>query len=297
MLIVRIARYKGNLMDFQKIVDSIFSTSCILSVENKAGGVCGEIRIVAGNKKFAEVAENPPFVPDKSIPLPKFEPDSIYDKYLPKTPDFEDKCYQSAVLKKTIHTYIHLNICDLWFNMLFWPLDYEEGDLSDCVYSTDPCDIKDIDMNASGPSKISDDVLKTCIKLRGTNEFNKTLDEVIKDIRELCGAEVCTLLLVDQEQGTSTTLARSKASDSTIKTILQYPNMYDIAMSWVDTIGERDCIIVRNDKDLEYVKEGNYPWYQTLEESKVRSIVVFPLRHSGELLGFIWATNFDVENT
>ncbi|MCR5847864.1 MAG: sensor domain-containing diguanylate cyclase, partial [Lachnospiraceae bacterium] len=219
-----------------------------------------------------------------------------YDKYLPRTPDFEDKCYNSAVLKKPIHTYIHLNVCNLWFNMFFLPIDYEEENKCYCVYSTEPTEVNDID-TSSGASNTANDVLKTCIKLRGTDDFIKTANEVIGDVRVLCGAEVCTLLIVDEENGTSKILASSKAENSTIKTLSQNVNMYDIVMSWIDTIGERDSIIIRNKKDLEYAKEVNFPWYQTLVESEVKSIVIFPLRHNKELLGFIWATNFNTENT
>lgn len=284
------------IMDFQRFADGFFATSCVLSVEKKEDGKYGEIRIVAGNKKFVDMAEKPPFTTDSNMPAIKFEADSIYSKYLPQTPDFEDKCYQAAILKKPIHTYIHLNVCNLWFDMFFMPVDYEESNKCYCIYSTEPTQVDDIDMTSSGSMTTSNDVLKTCIKLRGTDDFKETMNEVIKDIRVLCKSEVCTLLLVHEDKATSTILASSKAENSTIKTLSQNTNMFDIAMSWLDTIGERDSIIIRNEKDLEYVKEVNYPWYQTLAESDVKSIVVFPLRHNGELLGFIWTTNFDVED-
>ncbi|MCR5848631.1 MAG: GGDEF domain-containing protein, partial [Lachnospiraceae bacterium] len=110
-------------MDFQSYIDGFYPTSCVISVEKKNDGEYGDIRIVAGNKKFIAMAEYPPFLTDPNIPEIKFVPDCLYDKYLPRTPDFEDKCYNSAVLKKPIHTYIHLNVCNLWFNMFFLPID------------------------------------------------------------------------------------------------------------------------------------------------------------------------------
>ena len=280
-------------MDFQGLADSFYSTTCILSVEKKEDGGYGEIRIVAGNAKFIEMAENPPFITDPNIPRNTFVPGSLYDSYLPKTPDFEDKCYRAAILKKSVFTYIHLNVVDLWFNMFFVPIEGGDENVAYCAYSTEPAEVKDIDTASSGSKTISNDVLKTCIKLRGTGDFKVMINEVIQDIRELCKSEVCTLMLVDQEEATSNILASSKAEGSTIKTLTQHTNMYDIAMSWLDTIGERDSIIVRNSKDMEYLKEVNRAWYDTLEASNVRNIVVFPLRHNRELLGFIWTTNFD----
>ena len=48
---------------------------------------------------------------------------------------------------------------------------------------------------------------------------------------------------------------------------------------------------------MEYAREVNYPWYKTLKESGVKSIIMFPLRYNREHIGFIWATNFDIDNT
>ncbi|MCR4558250.1 MAG: GGDEF domain-containing protein [Saccharofermentans sp.] len=283
-------------MDFQKYVDGFYATTCVLSVMKSNYGGYGDIRIVAGNQKFIDMAEHPPFITDPNVPVNTFVPDCLYDKYLPKTPDFEDKCFRAAVQKKSIHTYIHLNTCNLWFNMFFYPIDFEDGDLCYCVYSTEPVEVDDINMASSSSMTTANDVLKTCIKLRGANDFKATMIEVIGDIRVLCGAEVCTVMLVDESEGKSSILATSKAENSTIRTLLQHDNMFDVAMSWLDTIGERDSIIIKNDKDMEYVKEVNYLWYKTLDESNVQSIVIFPLRHNRELLGFIWVTNIDVEN-
>ena len=284
-------------MDFRNLVDGIHDTACVLSVEKKQNGEFGEIRIVAGNDKFIAVAEEPPFGVDRKLQTLRFEPDSPYDKYLPKTPDFEQKCYQAAVLKKTVYTYIYLNVCDMWFNMFFWPVAYETDELAYCVYATEPCDVDDIGMASLNFSAIAEEVLKTCIKLRGARDFIKTMNDVIGDVRNLCGAQVCTVMVVNHDKGTSNILAKSTAADSTIKALTQYPNMYDIAMSWIDTLGERDCIIIRNEKEMEYAGKVNYPWYQTLKESGVKSIILFPLRYNREHIGFIWTTNFDVDNT
>ena len=236
-------------MDFQKYVDGFYSTTCVLSVEKNNDGGYGDIRIVAGNQKFVDMAERPPYITDPNIPVNTFVPDCQYDKYLPKTPDFEDKCFRAAVLKKSIHTYIHLNTCDLWFNMTFTPIDYEEGNLCYCAYSTEPAEVDDINLISSSSMTIANDVLKTCIKLRGAKDFKVTMNEVIKDIRVLCGAEVCSVLLVDRSEGLSSILATSKSDNSTIKTLFDHDNMFDVAMSWADTIGERDSIIIKNEKD------------------------------------------------
>ncbi|SFV01796.1 sensor domain-containing diguanylate cyclase [Butyrivibrio sp. INlla21] len=284
-------------MDFQTFVDGLKPMACVLSVEKKEDGGYGEIRIVAGNKPFVEFAEHPLFAVTPGTIIGKFRKNNLYDKYLPKTPDFEHKCHQSAILKKPVHTYLNINVANLWFNLFFLPLDYEEGNLCYCAFLNEKVDVDDIDMASSSSMNISNDVMKTCIKLRGSSDFKATINEVIHDVRKLCGAEICTISLVNQSEGTLSLLATSKADDCSIRPLDQYPNQYDVTMSWLDMIGERDSVLIQSEQDFEYVKEVNPQWYQTLIESGVKSIIIFPLRHNWELMGFIWATNFDTNNT
>lgn len=284
-------------MDFQKIADSFSSMACVVSVERKSGGGYGDIRLVAGNKLFIDMAEHPVYITDPNAPARKFIPNRLYDIYLPKAPDFESMCYRSAVLKKTVHTYMHPNMTDLWFALYTIPLDCDEGDISYCIYSTEPCSINDIELAPSGSQGIANDVLKTCIKLRGAGDFRKAMNEVIDDIRIICDASVCTLMLMDLDQGICSVLASSRKENSSVRPISDHDNIYDIAVSWIDTIDEGDCVIINNDKDMEYLRNANYLWYKTLMESGVSSIVLFPLRHNRELLGYIWASNFDTENS
>ena len=284
-------------MDFQKIVDSFHSMTCVVSVERKNSSGYGELRLIAGNKLFIDMVEHPVYITDPNAPSKKFVPNSLYDIYLPKAPDFESMCYRSAVLKKTVHTYMHPNMTDLWFALYTIPLECDEEDVSYCIYSTEQCSINDIELAPSGSQGIANDVLKTCIRLRGAGDFRKAMNEVINDISIICDASVCTLMLMDIDQGRCSVLAASRKENSSVRSISDQDNIYDIAVSWIDTINEGDCVIINNDKDMEYLKGVNYLWYKALVESGVSSIVLFPLRHNKELLGYIWASNFDTENS
>ena len=46
-------------MNLQQFVDQFDTMTCILSVEKKEDGSCGEIRIVTGNRAYIESIENP----------------------------------------------------------------------------------------------------------------------------------------------------------------------------------------------------------------------------------------------
>ena len=65
----------------------------------------------------------------------------------------------------------------------------------------------------------------------------------------------------------------------------------------MDTIGEKDCLIIKNQKDMEYIRKVNPLWYGILEEAGVQSVLMFPLRYECKILGFMWVTNFDTQNT
>lgn len=286
-------------MDFQQFADSCCPMTTVVSVRKLPDGGCGEIRIVAGNQKFIDMVEHPTYETGSDSPdaVLRFEPGGLYDSYIPKNNGFEDLCYRAAVLKEPVHTYVHLGKIDMWFNVFVMPLDCEEGDLCYCAYTTVPARASGIGLTTTHAPGASEEVLRTCIKLADTNDFRTTLTEVIQDIRLLCGAEVCTIMLVDFDSGTCSVLAKSLRENSTIKTVTQFVNFYDIAVSWLKTLGDNDCIIIRNEKDMAYIREINTPWWQTLDEAGVDSVVLFPLQYSGDVLGFIWATNFDTRNT
>ncbi len=153
-------------------------------------------------------------------------------------------------------------------------------------------------MEFSYSSESAEAVLKTCIKLHKAKDLKEALKDVIVQIRLMCKAAGCTVLLLNYEEEEFSILATDFVPSSNIKRVTQFEGYYNVANSWKSMLGEDgDCIIVENDADMQYIREVNYPWYATLVEAGVRNVALFPLRHSDELLGFIWAVNFDTEYT
>ncbi|MBP5431131.1 MAG: bifunctional diguanylate cyclase/phosphodiesterase [Ruminococcus sp.] len=74
---------------------------------------------------------------------------------------------------------------------------------------------------------------------------------------------------------------------------------YDIAYSWLDTIGGSNCLIIKNENDMELIRKRNPLWHQSITSAGGKTIVLFPLMFKSELLGYIWAINFsdDKANT
>ncbi|MCR5337823.1 MAG: GGDEF domain-containing protein [Lachnospiraceae bacterium] len=69
----------------------------------------------------------------------------------------------------------------------------------------------------------------------------------------------------------------------------------EIAESWKELIGSSNCIIAKDERDMEFVKERNPVWYESLVASGAKNIVLFPLKARDELLGYMWAINFDAQ--
>jgi diguanylate cyclase (GGDEF)-like protein len=189
-----------------------------------------------------------------------------------------------------------MDAADLWFNVFLMPIDYEDGDVCYCTYTTKITEVKELDLLSTESLQTSSDVIRTCIKLHGTDDFEQTMKDIIKDIRIICGAEVCSLMLIDFSTGSYSMLATSVRENSRIKRVTQFTNFYDIAASWIDTIGESECLIIKSKQDMKYIEKINNPWFLTLDEAGVDSVVMFPLRYNREVLGYIWATNFATEN-
>lgn len=292
-------------MDLQKFADSFFEATCIISVQKKGDDGYGEIRIVAANDKYIVPLETPlPGDISKAIGIPdillhqrKYIPNSLYENYLPKDLNFEDICFRAAVKKLSVHTFFNLNDLNMWFEIFCVPVNYEKDDLCYCAYTAIPSNAYDVGMSSGKSSTTSEDVIKTCIKLNSTDDFEKTMQSIIHDIRLICRAEVCSIMLADIEKETFSVIATDRAEHTHIRPFAERADHSYIARTWADMITGRDCIIVKEERDWTHLKKLNPLWYEDLRKANVDSIVFLPLRYADETLGYIWATNFETADT
>ena len=284
-------------MDLQKLVDTYDGITCIISVEKKPDGSCGEIRIKTGNAAFVRNIETP----YPGAPKIVFVPDSPYMTFLPKDLNFEDMVYRSAILKHPRHTYVHPERYPFWFNIYTMPLALDDENVGYCTYTMEFTEEADMDMMSNRSKETASDVLKTCLKLRGSTDFKKNVNEVIEDVRVLCGAEGCGLMLVDFEEQEYDVIAESLDKNSRISSIKKYLNSPEeaerLARSWSLCVAGSDCIMIRNEGEMEYLEKICKEWHDQLVRSNVQSVVMFPLNYNDKTLGFLWAVNFNTENS
>lgn len=285
-------------MDLKSFVDYFAPMTCILSVEKKGEGEYGTIRIVDGNEAYIEsimLARGNRSVAGGS----EFIPNQEYQYYIPKDTNFEDTCYRAAVLKKPIHDFIDMERYDFGIDVIFMPLESDDENMGYCTFSQTLIPKKDRSGLSSKVSlETAQEVITTCIKLRGADDFHKVMEEIIRDIRISIGAEVACTLLMDENNRVCSVLCESIQEDLPIPPVREAVNddFYSLAETWLDVMEGSYCLLVKNENDMNYLKEKNRPWYDSLVRSNVRTLIIFPLRSRGHFLGYIWAVNFDADD-
>lgn len=288
-------------MDFKSFVNGFNATTCVMSVEYFDDGRIGKFRIVDGNASYIDTIEKPTL----GVKMLKnvFVPNTDYTEYLTRDLNFEDFCFRAAVEKKCLHSYAKPERMNgLWFNMTFLPVAYEEkidgGKICFCSYTMEMNFETDSKRLSSVSSEVATSVLETCIKLRSAKDFRISISEVIKDIGDLCESEHTCILLMDHETRDCMVLCEALSKDTKLLPMDTYVDkaFYDIADSWKGVIAGSNCLIAKNEQDMQVVKERNPIWYESITSAGGKNIVLFPLKFGDELLGYIWAINFAAEN-
>ena len=285
-------------MDLQKFVDNFHTMTSILSVEKRDDDRIGTIRIEAANDLYIRAMEKV----DKDgnvVFKEKFVPGSSYERYMKKELNFENFCYECAIKKKPVHAYIRPERYTFCINLYMMPLAIDDPKKAYCSYSQEITFEENVDAMSNISAKTSSNVLQTCIKLRSTKNLQKTMDEVIEDIRKICDASYCCVMLTDFKDNTWSVFSDALKPDSGIRSIreLKSENFVDYARSWIKTLNGSNCLMIKNKDDLEVIHQENPAWYNSLVAANVNSLVLLPLEYNGLTLGFFWATNFDTSNT
>lgn len=287
-------------MDWKEFAESFDLMTCVLSVEKKPDGY-GTIRIVTGNQKYLDsLALAGGGVDLDSDRKTEFVPNSEYTRYIPRDLNFEDDIYRCAVLKQPKHKCMSMERYSFDIDIFLMPAAYEEENLAYCTYSQRLIKKEDLNLASLDISRASAaDVIRTCVKLRSDKPFDVIMQEVIEDIRQLCGAEFCCVLYMDDNKRTCSVLGEAKASGSRLLSMREYldNSFYDLAETWLDAFRGSFCLTIQNPNDLEYIRERNPQWYQSLVDARIQSLVIFPLTSQGHFLGYIWAVNFDASST
>lgn len=272
--------------------------ACILSVEKRNDGKAGNICIEIANKQYIEFLEKLNGNGKSSFET-KFEPGSNYERFMPKALDFERCCHECAIEQKPVQAFIQPEQSNIHISMILLPLGIEDPNKAYCTLSQETSEESESSEESMLSAEISKNVLKTCVKLRGATNLQKTMDEVIEDIRKICGANYCCVLLTNFNEHTYSVFSDSVKANSNHRSVRDYitEDFVDYAKTWLHLLAGNSCLIIKNKEDLETI-EQNFPnWHRSLTNANIESLVLLPLEYNNVILGFIWVSNFDVSNT
>ena len=284
-------------MDLQAIVDSFSTMACVISVEKKPDGNTRAFRIVTGNKPYIDSINHP--IPSMRMKRDVFVPNLEYTEYMERDLNFEDYCYRAAIGKKSLNSYAYADRMSVWFNMTFLPIESDDEEFGYCIYLMEFSTEASSERMSNISGDIASSVLETCIRLRGTNDFKATMQDVLCGIGELCVAEHCCILVMEEMERNCYVFAESLSKDTPLLPMDNYINkdFYDIAESWAATIAGSNCLIAKDEQDMLLIEERNPVWYKSLTDAGARNIVLFPLKSRNRLLGYMWAINFDASKS
>ena len=284
-------------MDFTQFSEYFRPMTCIMSVRRLPDGSYGDIRIVTGNQAYMDSNWEYAKMNAGDLFAGGFEPNQPYTRYVPQDLNFEDFCYRCAVLGKTMNTYIKPERIPFWIHLTMVPLNAPDGDpnVFYCTYSQDFSKDTDPSMIEVSP-EIASAVIKTCVKLHSSEDFAETMREVITDIRDLCDANHCSVLLTDFNERKCRVLCETSREEGGIQEMptMMDEDFFEIVETWQDTIAGSTCVIAKDAHDFAVLRERNPRWCETLERSNIRSIILFPLKNQNDVIGYIWAVNFNV---
>ncbi|MBQ8966617.1 sensor domain-containing diguanylate cyclase [Ruminococcus sp.] len=282
--------------NYKAFADNLKPMTCIMSVRREPDVPYGEIRIVTGNAAYFQAGAK---WSNEALGEQRFVPNQPYETYIPKNLNFEEYCYRSALLGETLHSYLKPDYSGFWIHTNYIPLNSDEEDIGYCAYTME----FETDGDVGGMTALSPDimrnVLRTCIELKKSENFEESADKVIHDIREMTNAHHCCILLTDFDQRQCSVLCEALSEDTDLVSMNIYADedFIDIAATWDDTIAGDTCIIMNEERDWEDLKKRNSLWYQSLRDAGAKSMVLLPLRSQGSSLGYLWAINYDVSNT
>ena len=179
------------------------------------------------------------------------------------------------------------------------PLSSDDPDKAMLLFSYEMNANADVDKLADISSRTATNVIKTCLKLRETDDFKVAMNSVVADIRMQCGAKRCSILLTDFEKREYKLLCEDYGDDPTQKPLPAYltEEFCLIIETWPKLMNKSNCFIISNENDMEEAAKIAPEWVATLRGDEIKALVIFPLRSNNKTIGYIWAGNFDSSKT
>lgn len=272
--------YKGFLANFRRI-------ACVMSVNLNE----------EGDNRYYVVDANDAYKKTVLQDLKDFRCNVPYTQYIPKAVNFEALCDTCVTNDRPIHTYFNIELYNAWMEVFMTPLESDDPSRKMLLFSYEMNPKVDFDKLTDISTETAGNVIKTCLKLRETSDFQKTMNAVVKDIREQCGAKGCCILLTDYEKRQYSILSESYENEVEAPPQASYSSEHfsKVVETWPRLVHKSNCFMFTNEKGMEEARKVAPEWMDSLKHIGIKSLVVYPLRSDDKTIGYIWAGNFDPE--
>lgn len=289
-------------MDYKAWIENVEGWASLYAFDIMPDGSFGEIRFMAYNSQNM-------FMQLQTEGAPEFYPGIPYREYFTDL-NFEKFVYSCASRHEPLYSYV--NTRGGWLKGMYLSVT-EPGTVSAqvaeemqkeenkdkpktvyCLYVATFSPELDLDNIAKRSSEVSNAVLDISMKLHETRDFYQGMAAAAKEIREFCGAEKCSLYIVDKSNQKCRFINEDGNKEELLEglAVQMGRTPFEVALKWEEDLQQSDCLIL---DDLSIIKERDAEWYDSLIRHNIRNIVLFAVRFNQMLVGFIWAANYDTE--
>ncbi|WP_294428325.1 GGDEF domain-containing protein [uncultured Treponema sp.] len=269
-------------MDFQSFVNT-FSVSCaVLSVKKSSTGHPGEIRIVKSNDIYKS-----------AMGVARYRDNMIYSELVPKELLFEDYCYRCAFKKQKLNTYLETPGLHCWSVLTLIPIEGGNEEIGYCAFFLEQTRNVNPEIFSQVSAQTAASVIKSCVALRGEDDFQTSINDVIAEIQQKAESFCCVLLTLDRINEKYEVLAEKfRDREGKVRNYEKHLT-YEVVNSWEETIGNTFGVVVKDEHDMQLLNERNPIWVESLKASDVKNLILYPLKQSKKIIGYIFITNFD----
>lgn len=277
-------------MNFQTWIEGIDGLASLYAFDILPDGNFSEIRLMAVNKKNEGMLH---FSPD----APAFYPGIPYRNYWMDL-NFERYLYKSGSKKQSLYSYV--NARGFWLKGFYIPVcdpdivPPSEGDVQTvyCLYILEYANDIETDSMSQHSADVATAVTNISIKLHEMQDFYQAMAAAAKEIKEICGAEKCSLYTVDQNSQKCVFINEDGLQKEYLEKFAAEMNRspYEVAQAWENDLAMSDCLLL---EDLKVIEERDNVWYRSLCNHQIKNIILYEIRYKQTLVGFIWAANYD----
>ena len=283
-------------MDFQTWIENVEGLASVYAFDILPDGSFSEIRLMSFNRQNS-------FMTQISPDAPEFYPGIPYRSYFTDL-NFESFVYKSASTHEPLYSYV--NARGVWLKGFYLPIT-EPGTVSAeavaedtgdkvktvyCLYIATFTQEAESDSMTQRSSEVSNAVMNISVRLHESQDFYQSMADAAEQLRRECGAEKCSLYTVDKNTQSCCFINEHGRQDEYLRDFAAEMERtpYEVAVKWEEDLALSDCLLL---EDLSVIKERDPAWFRSLNNHGIRNIILYGVRYNQQLVGFIWAANYD----